>query len=430
MTSDISGELPTERSDDAEEASPDAFVFTVIEGPDAGAVYTLDPASPARMLIGKSVTCTMRLTDSGVSRRHASIRPEGRIVVLADLGSTNGTRINNVAVREASLSGGEAIRVGKTVITVTRGAPSHVELTTDTSFGRMIGSSRAMRRLYPVLQRLAPIEAAILLEGEAGVGKELCAEELHAASPRASRPFVVVACQTLAPNAIEEHVFGAEGVLAQAQGGTVFIDEVAMLPPGLQRRFAIVLEKPEQLGARVIFATRRDLDRDVESGTFREELLNRLAPWRVEVPALRDRAGDVEVLARTFWAALVQSESRREIEDFQPEPPKELPVDFTSRFHRYRWPGNVRELAAAVAARFNMGELGRWRAPGAADQVDFIGGVVDRELPLTEARQSVIDEFERRYVAHMLNRHGNTRDAAAASAVGIRYFQILRARFQ
>lgn len=402
-----SGELPTQRSDDGEEPIGDAFVFSVVEGPNVGAVYVLDPSAPARMLIGKSVTCSLRVDDREVSRRHASLRPEGKGVLLTDLGSTNGTRVNNVSVREAQLEGGETLRVGRTVITVSRAAPEHATLTPETSFGRFLGQSRAMRGLYPLLRHFAAQREDLLLEGETGTGKQLLAEELHAHSARAHEPFMVVDAQALDPAAIEKVVADA-----RASAGTVFVHEAAALPYGLQRYLAT-----SQGHARLIYGTRRDLDRDVERGAFREELLVRLAPFRIELPPLRERAGDVDFLARAFWEALAGEQSR-------------LPSDFAARFHRYRWPGNVRELTLAVAARYQQGEHGL-RQPTALsrDDVDTIGAIVDRELPLAQAKELVIDELERRYVRHMLDRHGTTKDAAAAANVGVRYFQILRAKF-
>ncbi|MFO0738588.1 MAG: sigma 54-interacting transcriptional regulator [Labilithrix sp.] len=407
MKKDRSGEQPTQRSEETSEEASGAFVFTVIDGPDRGAVHAVDVASCPRMLVGKSVTCALRLDDAEVSRRHASLRPEGRGIVVTDLGSTNGTYVNEVAIREALLVGGETLRFGRTVLAVSRGSGAVFALTSDTSFGRMLGASREMRLLYPLLARLAATDEPLLLEGETGTGKELCAEELHACSPRGAERFVVLDTYALPPDDLERQI--SEVSITRA---TVYVKEVAALPFGLQRLLA---RRPTS--ARFVFGTRRDLDREVERGTFSEDLLVRLAPRRAELPPLRDRIGDVQLLARAFWDGLAG-------------PGEPLPPDFTSRFQRYRWPGNVRELAIAVAARFQRGELARWDPVAlSGDETDTIGAVVDRELPLVDARQLVVDELERRYVRHMLARHGSTREAARAADVGVRYFQILRARF-
>jgi DNA-binding NtrC family response regulator len=366
--------------------------------------------------------CTLRLSDPAVSRRHAGFRLEDGGLVVTDLGSTNGTSVNGVRVREAVLQGGEAVRIGSTVLSVKRERATAFTAPEATSFGRALGASPAMRKLFAVLQGLAATEQPVLLEGEAGVGKELVAEELHARG-RPSRPFVVVTCQALGPAEIGERLFGAEGVLVSPGGGSVFVDEIASLPLEAQASLVRFLERPPRDAPRVLFATRHDLDREVAAQRFREDLLDRLAVTRVEIPPLRDRHGDVALLARAFWDVLASAD---------PDPARAsepLPADFLPRFESYRWPGNVHELSLAVAVRFNLGELGRWRTEALrAGDEDFLRAVVDRELPLSEARKIVVEEFERRYVGYMLARHGNTRDAAAASGVALRYFQLLRAR--
>jgi hypothetical protein len=344
---DSSGELPTSRGPSREEdASPDRFSLLVVEGPDAGRSYTMDVTSPVRVLVGKSAMCTLRLSDHEVSRRHASFRIEGHAIVVADLGSTNGTFVNGVAVREAALTGGEAIRIGRSVISVVRGAPSAVTLTNDTAFGRLMGGSTVMRRLYPVLHSLAAADRPILLEGESGVGKELCAEELHAHSSRAANRFLKLTCHALGPDEIDERLFAPGGLLEGACDGTLFIDELAALPLPTQRILARRAHERGPGRPRFVFATTRDLDRDAGEGRVADELLAVLASARIELPPLRHRAGDIELLARTFWAAHTSDP---------------LPADFVPRFADYPWPGNVRELMRAVAVRFEQGVLGRWR---------------------------------------------------------------------
>lgn len=422
-------ELPTTRHE-FDDTPQEVFVLTVVEGPDAGLRNELDPTAPVRVLLGKSVTSNFRLSDGGVSRRHASIRPDGNKLIVTDLDSTNGTRVNGVAVREATLHGGEAILVGRTTISVTRGSPSFATLSEEDAFGRLLGGSRAMRRLYPILHRLADKDDPVLIEGETGVGKELCAEELHLHSPRKERPFLVLSCQALPSSELEARLLGEGGLVKQAAGGSVFVDEVVALPIALQRHLASTWGTLE---ARVLFGTRWDLDQAVGDGTFSESLLGRIAPTRVELPPLRHREGDLPQLARAFWEALVsaQEPAVRDADDPSGRVGQEveLPSDFLVRFHRYRWPGNVRELWSAITARFDNGALARWRAAdGPGGSRAFLDSVVDRELPLTEARQIVVEEFERRYVEHMLSRHGSTKEAANASGVGVRYLQILRAR--
>jgi DNA-binding NtrC family response regulator len=415
---DRSGELATMRTQEPGADAPDTFSIVVVEGPDAGAAVLVDAAAPSRVLVGTSPVCSLRLRDERVSRRHASLRSHGRALVLTDLSSTNGTCVSGVSVREAMLHGGEAVRVGRSVLSVMRGAPAKELVGALASFGRVLGESRAMRGLYAVLAQLAASDHPVLLEGEPGVGKELCAEEIHARSHRAARSFAILECNALPEAELGPRLFGNEGLLASTSEGTVFVDEVGALPVSAQIDLLRAIQTRRDV--RLVVATRRDLDREVTEGRFLEELLSALAPTRVEIPPLREREGDVAVLARAFWSALVAED---------PERGPELPADFLPRFVHYGWPDNVRELAHAVSSRFFLGQLGRWRATlSGPTNRDAIDSILVRELPLGEARRVIVDDFERRYVAYMLARHGSTRDAARASGVALRYFQLLRAR--
>jgi DNA-binding NtrC family response regulator len=422
MEHEVSGELATVPSGAERQYLGGVFAITVIGGPDAGASLTLNQASPARMLVGKSVVCTLRLTDPEVSRRHLSLRAHDDGVVLMDLGSMNGTFVNGVRVREAVLRGGESIRLGATAIAVDAGAPSYVSLVQESSFGRMFGESRVMRLLYPMLHKIAARDFSVLIEGESGVGKRLCGEEIHARSSRAGDRFISVACRALPPGELEERLFGPDGLAQEAAGGTIYLDEVASLSDALQRRLLDVVRRPPgEPGARFLFGTRQDLDREVTKRRFREDLFAALATTRVEIPPLREREGDIAKLAATFWSAL-----SAETPD---EPATELPPDFMARSEDYSWPGNVRELSRAVYTRFCLGEFGRWHSEGLRNVgEDAFDAVIGRELRLPEAREVVVQEFERRYISYMLERYGNTKDAAKASGVAKRYFQLLRAR--
>jgi transcriptional regulator with PAS, ATPase and Fis domain len=409
----------TLRRSDPGERPCDAFTLVVIQGRDTGVSTTLDVTSPMAVLVGKSPVCTLRLTDPEVSRRHVSFRALDRSLVIMDLGSTNGTQVNGVSIREAVLRGGETVRVGSTVITVTRGASSVATFVQESAFGRMVGASRAMRALYPVLHRLAAHDEAILLEGESGVGKGLCASEIHAHSARKSGPFVSVSRDAIPAGELEEQLFGEGGLLQEASGGTLFLDEVSGLSTSAHKRLLGALSPgPGAGGARLILGTRFDLDREVTEGRLSAELLAALAPRRVELPPLRHRDGDVPLLAETLWKTLLEG---------SPSGPAPLPADFLPRYQGYLWPGNVRELWDALQARFYLGEVGaRHRERDAWDEP--LDSLVSRELPLAKARELAVRSFERRYVEHMLERYGSTREAAKASEVAQRYFRLLVAR--
>jgi DNA-binding NtrC family response regulator len=390
-----------------------SFVLAVVDGPDAGETFVLDASGP-RVLLGQSPVCTIRLRDPEVSRRHVALSVNGNALQIIDLGSTNGTTVNGVNVKEAQLSGGEAIRIGATVLSVRREAPRSFELAQARSFGRVVGESQAMRKIYPVLAKLVSTSAPVLLEGEAGTGKELVAEELHLASARKDGPLLVLEASSLPTEEVADKLIA---LLEQAKGGVLFVDEVGNLPREAQALLRDAIAQNAEV--RVIAATRRDLDRDVASGRFADDLFFLLAGGRVELPPLREREADVAALARHFWKELDES--------------AELPEDFLPRFEHYTWPGNVRELKSAVLARMTLGELGStYRTDDAkVHGLDLITSVIDEDLPFPTAREKVVKEFERRYVERMLARHGgNVTRAARASGVAHRYFQLIRARLK
>ena len=398
-----------------------AFVITVVEGPDAGLVTSLDATGPTRALLGQSPVCTIRLTDREVSRRHAALSVTDTKLVVLDLGSTNGTTVNGVLIKEAALQGGEAIRIGSSVLSVKRGEARAADLGQTASFGRVIGESAAMKRLYPALSQLAGSDRPALLEGEAGTGKELVAEELHRASGRTDGPFITLESSTIPIAELSSRLFGAGGLFEQARGGVLFIDEIGDLPRDVQATLRETLGKVRDV--RVVAATRRDLDRDVAQGRFDDDLFFLLAAGRIELPALRDREGDVTLLARHFWQELAPSTGAA----------TDLPEDFLPRFEHYPWPGNVRELRSAVLARMTMGELGpTYRSDEAKQQgLDFLSAVIEEDLPFPTARERVVSEFERRYVERVLARPtANVTQAARASGVAHRYFQLVKARLK
>jgi transcriptional regulator with GAF, ATPase, and Fis domain len=429
------------------DAADEGCVLVVVEGPDRGRSFPLDGSAPSRVLIGQSPACDLRLADREVSRRHAALEFAGRHLRLTDLGSTNGTFVDGVRIVEVYLRAGEILRMGSTAFRVDiAGAGQGARLSQATSFGSVIGSSVEMRRLYPLCERLAGSLVPLVIEGETGTGKEVLAESIHDQGPRASGPFVVFDCTAVPASLVESELFGHErgaftgavgrrvGFFEQAHGGSLLIDEIGDLELSLQPKLLRALErseirrvggdKPIRVDVRVLAATRRDLDREVQAGRFRDDLFHRLAVTRIELPPLRRRRGDVRVLARQFCRALGFAEDA-------------LAGDVLARWEDAPWPGNVRELRNAVARRLALGDLAppedavapRLAEDASGAEVEFMEQVLRKEMPLTEARQQVIDEFERRYIERVLSRHGgNVVQAAAASGLARRYFQILRAK--
>lgn len=429
---------------------PEPFRLSIVEGPDAGGVVGLDGSQPSRVLVGTAQACTVKLSDRTVSRRHVALDVVGKRVRVTDLGSTNGTKVNGIAVTEAFLEGGEVVSVGGTSFRLDREdtRPQQVQVSNKTSFGHVVGASTEMRRLYPLCERLAQSDVPVVIEGEPGTGKELLAEALHHEGSRAQGPFVVLDCTAVPANLLEAELFGhaqgafggasvpRPGVFEQANGGTLVIDEIGDLDPALQPKLLRALERkevrpvggsqPVEVDVRVIVTTRKDLDREVQSGRFQDDLLQRIAVARVELPPLRHRRGEIAILVRHFCKELQGDEAG-------------LSPELLRSWEEYGWPGNVRELRNTLARHLALGELAhitQSSGPQAAEAEMHAasgesGDVFDLALtlPLGEARQKVVEEFERRYVERMLESHrGNVTRAAESAGVARRYFQILKAR--
>jgi transcriptional regulator with GAF, ATPase, and Fis domain len=430
-----------------------AFRIQVIEGPDAGLTITIDGTRPSRAHVGKSTLSALRLTDPQVSRNHLALDVHQGTLRLVDCGSTNGTTVNGVWVRECRLTGGESIRLGDTALRVEALGQSLLPASSQDRFGPLLGASLEMSRIYPLLERLARSDVPVLIEGETGTGKEVVAEAIHAAGARSKRELVVFDCTAVAPTLMESALFGhergaftgavtaSEGVFEAANGGTLLLDEIGDLDLQLQPKLLRAIERSEirrvggskwiHVDVRVMSATRRDLELEIQNGRFRDDLFYRLAVARVELPPLRERRGDVAFLARHFW---------RTIGDTTPIPP-----DFQRGLETYDWPGNVRELRNFVARRLALGDLAPAPgdrpsrssavppAPSSQRVIEETGDVIERvlqgELPLSASRDLVIQEFERRYLARALDRNGgDATSAARAAGVARRYFQLLRGK--
>jgi len=428
-----------------------SFELRVAAGPDVGAIARIEPADPGRLLVGKSRACALCLRDREVSRRHFAAEVVGARLRITDLGSTNGTFVNGIGVAEAFLQGGETLGIGATALTVHRLAErTRVPLTMASNFGRLLGTSDAMRRLYPLCEKLAAADVPVVIEGETGTGKEVLAESLHEQGPRAKGPFVVFDCTAVPPNLVESALFGHErgsftgavsqqkGVFEAADGGTLLIDEIGDLEIGLQAKLLRAIERSEvqrvggkswiRVNVRVLAATRRNLDEEVQAGRFRDDLFFRLAVARIELPPLRRREGDVPFLAQNFWRRMADADTP-------------IPPELLQRLASYAWPGNVRELHNAVARKVALGDLastgshripdlqGAARVPRPGESNDVIDEILAMNLPFPRAKQQLVAEFETRYVERVLERHGgNVVRAAEASGIARRYFQIIHAR--
>ncbi|MDF2693379.1 MAG: Response regulator of zinc sigma-54-dependent two-component system [Labilithrix sp.] len=406
------------------------FQITVVSGPDAGRSIRVDESTPDRALVGQSAAADLPLGDRLVSRRHLAMEVKGHDLRLEDLGSTNGTYVGGLRIVQVLLRGGEQITLGRTTLEITRlAATAQTVVPAARGFGRVLGASLVMRRIYPVLARLAQSDASFLLEGETGTGKELVAETLHEQGARSNGPFVVFDCAGVVEELGAAQLLGdarsdgqPRGVFEMAHGGTLVLDEIGELPIALQPLLLRAIERgevqrlgedqPRKVSVRIIATTRLDLDRSIQEGTFRDDLFHRLATTRLELPPLRERAGDVGLLARHFWVHLGGD-------------PAAMPYDALETLERASFPGNVRELIAHVT-RLTLGMTTSEPPPSEAGAT--LRAFCHKDMPYARAKEHLLAAFERQYVELMVQEHGTVQRAAAASGLALRYFQLLRAR--
>ncbi len=415
--------------------------LVVLEGPEKGKELVIDRE---RVTAGRSVICDLQLTDKAVSGTHFEVVASENGVMLNDLGSTNGTFVGDLRVKEVWVKPGTVIRVGQSKIQFepVKGMVE-IDLSKDDSFYELVGKSIRMREIFATLEKVAGTELTCLVRGETGTGKELVARAVHTASRRAKQTFVVQDCSAIPKDLIESTLFGHEkgsftgatdrhrGCFEQAEGGTIFLDEIGELDITLQPKLLRVLENREikrvggdrtiSVDCRVVAATNRDLRQMVNEGTFREDLYYRLGVVQVELPPLRDRPEDIALLANNFLTDFCNRRHPGEDKKFT------ITKDAMARLISFPWPGNVRELKNTIERAASLADdveltvadmmptsqrTPAHSMPSGANAEQY----VEDEVPFKEAKQQVIDAFESSYLKVLLEKHNNnvTRSAQAA----------------
>ncbi len=380
---------------------PPALKLVVLSGPDAGRQLKLDEGK--RYLIGSAPDRALSLHDPKVSRRHLELEVLGDGVRVTDLDSKNGSFHQGARFREIYVGSGAVVRVGDSELQLVcgeRGAP--MPAADSDRFGGLVGRSLMMRPLFTLLSRAAPSDTAMLINGETGTGKEVCAEAIHARSARAKGPFVVFDCAAVPPSLIESELFGhargaftgahtaRDGAFVQAHGGTLFIDEVGELPLELQPRLLRAIDRQQvkplgtagyrEVDVRVVAATHRDLREEVAKKRFREDLFHRLTVVQVLLPPLRKRKEDIPALVRELLGVSGPSVS-----------PSALAL-----LTEHEWPGNVRELR-------NVLERGMVVATGTVIQAPDLGLLPTAPVLAGHEGPVSLDEVERRHICGVLH---------------------------
>lgn len=304
------------------------------------------------------------------------------------------------------------------------------ELNKRYSFSEIIGTSESLQNVFRLVEKISATNSTVLIQGESGTGKELIARAIHHNSLRADKPFIAVNCGALPESLLESELFGyvrgaftdaksdRKGLFRSAEGGTIFLDEVSEMPPSLQVKLLRALQEhevtpvgsniPIKFDARIIAATNKNLEDEVKSGRFREDLFYRLSVIEINIPPLRERKEDIPLLARHF----IKKISKR-----QGVPEKKIPRDVMLALTTYNWPGNVRELENAIERAFILSqseqiELGCLPAK----IVDYSKNSMEIRDPL--GYRPTLEEMERRYILEVL-KSTNYDKAEAAQILGI-----------
>jgi DNA-binding NtrC family response regulator len=392
--------------------------------------------------VGSHPSNDLVIADRQVSRFHCILERSGHGFRVTDAGSLNGTWIGGARIRDADVLADCVITLGESTVRVRdANAVSEREVAATVTFGELTGASLPMRRLFQVLDKVAQSSADVLIEGENGTGKEVIAAELVRLGGRRQKPLIIVDCGAISPTLIESELFGhvrgaftgalrdRAGAFEEADGGTVFLDEIGELPLDMQPKLLRALAQREirRVGAsrstkvdiRVIAATNRRLEREVNSGRFREDLYYRLSVVTLRVPPLRERKEDIPLLVSHFLDKLgVQ------------DPLKVFPHEALEELKRYDWPGNVRELKNHVERVIVLGEDMPLAAPAdAAPRASDPGPGVDIERPFKEAKEAIVERFERGYLAALLEwADGNVSRAARKAGLDRMYLHRLLQR--
>jgi transcriptional regulator with GAF, ATPase, and Fis domain len=431
--------------------------IVVISGNEQGREVDI---SKARVTGGRSIINDLVLSDKAISGTHFEILAGDDGYRLRDLDSTNGTYVGDLRIKEVFLKPNQEFRVGHTTLRFT---PTQdiveIPLSKRDTFESVTGASVRMREIFATLEKVAPSELTVLITGETGTGKEMIARGIHQASARRGKPFVVLDCGAIPKDLIESTLFGHEkgsftgavgqhhGCFEQAQGGTIFLDEIGELDINLQPKLLRVLENRElkrvggdrliKIDVRVLAATNRDLRAMVNTATFREDLYFRLSVIHVELPPLRERREDVPALAELF---LKEVAGRRSMS-------MQFSSDAIAALQAHSWAGNVRELKNVVERAASLSESSlvqrsdlhfnreasppRPSSPSGNSSPMETGAAMPALTPgldFKEAKQRVVDVFELAYLKQLLERHeGNiTRSAQEAGLTRYHLRELLK----
>jgi DNA-binding NtrC family response regulator len=423
---------------EALEPSVQRYHLVMIRGPEPGKTYELKAAETR---VGKGLDNDIVIPDATVSRSHFVVVHAGDGYLLRDLGSTNGTFLEETQIREAFLKPGARIRAGEVLLRFQPLAEVVDDRPSDqTHYGDLLSTSAKTRQIFALLERIAPTDATVLLLGETGTGKSAMARAIHQSSARSSGPFVIIDCGAISKSLIESELFGHErgaftgatqtrrGAMEVCRGGTLFIDELDDLPLEVQPKLLRALEEreiyrvgshaPIKLDLRIVAASKKDLRVEVAEGRFREDLYFRLSVVIVPLPPLRERREDIPLLVDHFLGR------QGTFDELQPE--------VRDRLSTHTWPGNIRELRNVIERASYMGDLEHLDPTVVHESSNdaSTGPLADYTRPFKEAKEALINRFEREYIrALLLRSKGNMARAAREAGIDRKYLYMLLKKY-
>ncbi|MEE2900908.1 MAG: sigma 54-interacting transcriptional regulator [Myxococcota bacterium] len=416
--------------------------LAVIAGPNAGSTVETEKDL---IRVGANPDNDLVVNDAAVSRAHFELHKKEGEYNLIDPGSSNGTFVGSLQVRDAMLRSTTEIEIGDSTLRFEpMSTEIEVEPSTSKRCGEMVGDTLAMREIYTIIERVAGTELAVLVTGETGTGKELVARAIHQQSRVKDGPFITLSLETLPAALLESALFGHEpgafdgateafaGAFENADNGTLFLDGVDHLPLDLQARLLRALERGEiqrlrgdrviRVNTRVIAAVGTNIQSKVEDQSFRNDLYYRLAVIRLDLPPLRYRIEDVPVIVEDFFERYGP-----ELAEFG-STATSVSSAAMSQLCNYTFPGNVRELintlrqAVAVATSNNVqvadlpAEITGSKAVGSSNESANSVVLPDASMRFKDAKAKVLDAFERQYLQDLLQRHQLNISKAAREA--------------
>ncbi len=376
-------------------------------------------------VIGKDPSNALVVQDRFISNRHLKVTRKDGLFHVVDLNSTNGTFLGGVRIFEVEIPLNTVLRVGETELILEPLSRGREE----SAFHGIIGNDPSVRNLIELIERVAPSPAAVAILGESGTGKELVAKALHSCSSRGDKPFIPINCAAISKELIESELFGHEkgaftgaqgprrGAFEEADGGTIFLDEIGELPLDLQAKLLRALEsgeikrvgasRPINVDVRVIAATNRDLLAHARDGKFREDLYYRLCVIPLLLPPLRNRQGDLSLLADHFVRTYA---------------PRGQVVKLTQaaveKLQKHSWPGNIRELRNVVHRALLLRKGPKIEADDISFDQEYSRGAVGAftltfDFPGGINLDEMMEMVQRQIVVATLRRYHNNRERAA-----------------